>query len=560
MSDLGQSRFTPGPGTAIVASGAVALVGAGSESPTCVAIESALAAGEGLERVMTALSALGFVELPAFVIAVAMADGVQLLHRGNLAAYVEDGNHDTKHFVAPRVTTWREEFIADAVSVRASIEDSESSGTHWVSAGVVPACSIEWSVPAEVIEQVSARDWEMARAVVPAKRPADAKSSQAPTPKSVLEDGPAIGASFDPPSPTIDTSPFLDSAPRPPEVEEDPPRVPAAPSVFGAVVVTSAAAEIEHGEPPVEPLPETPLQDAEAQPGHAAPVSPDPMESVGSAPAAHDVDFGNFLHHTVFRNAEDAAIRPTADDELDVPAPPEPKVVGSSSGETLAPEWTRHSANPPVADPSGGESGSNSSIISSIPLPGGPASAPAIEGDHDGHTVARPRRREGVPQGQRVQPGIAAHGQPMVSAVACALGHFSPPHAHQCRICEQAIVDRTQISIPRPALAVLRFSTNVVATVAGPLLIGRNPPGGQVIDNEVATILAIDNPELSRFHAAIYVSEWYVYIADQRSVNGTVIKVPGKDPQTLRPNERVQISQGTVVELGGAVDFRFDVA
>lgn len=562
MSDLRQSRFTPGPGTAIVTSGAVALVGARSDSPTCIAIESALAAGEGLERVMTALSALGFVELPAFVIAVAMADGVQLLHRGNLAAYVEDGSHDTKHFVAPRVTTWREEFIADAVSVRASIEDSESSGTHWVSAGVVPAGSIEWSVPAEVIEQVPASDWAMPRAAVPPERLVDTKSPQAATPKTVPEDGLAIGASFDPPSPTMDTSLFLYAASGAPEVEAESSRTPAAPSVFGAVVVTSTAAEIEHGEPSAEPFPETPVPDDEAQPGPAAPVPPDSMDSVGSAPAAHDVDFGNFLHHTVFRNAEDAAIRPILDDEVEASAPPEPNVAGTRAGETLAPEWTRHSANPLVADPPGVESGNDSPIISSIPQPGRPGSAPssAAHGDHDGHTVARPRRREGVAQGQRVQPGIAAHGQPMVSAVACSLGHFSPPHAHQCRICEQAIVDRTQISIPRPALAVLRFSTNVVATVAGPLLIGRNPPGGQVIDNEVANILAIDNPELSRFHAAIYVSEWYVYIADQRSVNGTVIKVPGKDPQTLRPNERVQISQGTVVELGGAVDFRFDVA
>ena len=559
MSDLRQSRFTPGPGTAIVTRDAVALVGARSDSPTCVAIETALAGGGGLERVMTALSALGFVELPGFAVAVAVADGVQLLHRGNLTAQLRDSNDEVHHFVAPRVTGWREEFIADAVSVRASIEDFDATGIYWVSAGVVPARSIEWSVPADVIGQESAKNWATPRPEVAPEGLIDTKSPQAPTPQTVPEDGLAVGASFDPPSPA-DSSLLLDAVSRASEAKAEPLREPVAPSVFGALVVAPSAAEIDGGELPAEPFPGTHLP--EAQPGSAAPVSLDPIESVGSAPmAVDDVDFGNFLHHTVFRSAEDAAIRPTADDEVVASAPPVPNLAGSSSGETLAPEWTRHSVNPPVADPAGGESGNDSLIISSIPQPGRPvsASSSATDGDHDGHTVARPRRREGVAQGQRVQPS-ATHGRPMVSAVACSLGHFSPPHAHQCRICAQAIVDRAQILTPRPALAMFRFSTNAVATVTGPLLIGRNPPSGQIIDNEVATILAIDNAELSRFHAAIYVTEWYVYIADQGSVNGTVVKVPGKDPQTLRPNERVQISQGTVVELGGAVDFRFDVA
>ena len=142
-----------------------------------------------------------------------------------------------------------------------------------------------------------------------------------------------------------------------------------------------------------------------------------------------------------------------------------------------------------------------------------------------------------------------------MQSVRCADRHPNPPSAHACRVCGQPIRDRTAITIPRPRLGTLRFSTGLDVALNGPVLIGRHPPSGQLVDGEVADAVAIDDSELSRFHVAVHVTEWFVQVADQGSTNGTIVKVQGKAPLTLRPFERVQIAPETTIDLGGAITF-----
>ena len=305
------------------------------------------------------------------------------------------------------------------------------------------------------------------------------------------------------------------------------------------------------------PVPARSSADVLAQPLLADEPDPlrDPLPEAVAVPSeADDLDFSNLVSHTVFRHVEDAAIRiseheePPSTNPIGQPGPTSGRSPTDAGNVTIMPEWTKPPAVPGAPN-----------IISGIPQPGfSPVPGTGDgDGDHDGRTVARSRKKPSLPQ-------AAASGghdlQPMIQAVRCIGGHFNAPNAHQCRICSQAIIDRTQISTQRPALGVLRFSTNETVSVAGPILIGRNPPNGLAVDGETAAVVAIENGELSRFHAAIHLTEWFVHVADQASMNGTMVTAPGKPRQTLRPYEKVQISPGTVVELGGAVSFRFDAS
>lgn len=171
--------------------------------------------------------------------------------------------------------------------------------------------------------------------------------------------------------------------------------------------------------------------------------------------------------------------------------------------------------------------------------------------DHDGYTLARPSGQKAV---MPSVPGDSTNAQ-LLQVVVCPSGHSNPPTAHACRVCSQPIRDRMMSLVPRPSLGTLEFSTGASASLIGPLLIGRNPPTGQLVDGEPAQVVAIENSELSRFHVAVHVTEWFVHVVDQRSTNETIIRVPGKPHVTLRPYERFQIAPGTVVDLGGAVTF-----
>ena len=128
----------------------------------------------------------------------------------------------------------------------------------------------------------------------------------------------------------------------------------------------------------------------------------------------------------------------------------------------------------------------------------------------------------------------------------------------RCRQCDSEIVERVAMTIQRPPLGLLRFSTNQVLDVDGPITIGRTPPSDPIGGSQ-PEVVAIDNSELSRFHALVTVDDWFVYVADQGSTNGMSVTSPGREPVTCRAHERMQLLPGSVVNLGGVVTFRFDV-
>ena len=214
--------------------------------------------------------------------------------------------------------------------------------------------------------------------------------------------------------------------------------------------------------------------------------------------------------------------------------------------------------------------------VVALPPAGGTDTAPPIgplapdaEGlhssDHDGHTAVRPR----IPGTARSAPesarptrqtsAVSAKG-PVVLAGCCPSGHPNPTTHTHCRECQQPILDRTHMLVPRPSLGVLRLSTNHTVQLTGPLVIGRQPSIAAPVEGEMPLAVKVDHSELSRSHATVAIVDWVAYIVDNGSMNGTRVVVPGQAPERLRNGERMRMSPGTVVDLGGVVTFRYDPA
>lgn len=148
-----------------------------------------------------------------------------------------------------------------------------------------------------------------------------------------------------------------------------------------------------------------------------------------------------------------------------------------------------------------------------------------------------------------------------VTAVHCPSAHSNPPHAENCRICNQPITDRSITVIPRPLLGVLRFSDGRIAPVDGPLLLGRRPSGDYMVNGQLATAITIDDPDrsLSRNHVELRVSDWQVHIVDRDSTNGTFLTIPGRAPFRLRAGESYPTPLNSEVRLSDTVSFTFEL-
>lgn len=500
MTDRHRTRFAPGPATVVVADAAVALVAGEPTSVAVAAITAGLAAGTRLDVLLTELSSLGFGTLPSFAIVTVDDAGIHIIHRGTVEVRTLDGDGTATVFHRPMVSTWREESVDAADIVEIELRDLDVLTVDlpfWLDGnGVVPGARLSWPVTLSSVAEVSP-----------------------------IGPAPTVGPAPDPdPDPALD--PALDPEPEPALDPEPEPEL--------------------HSEPEPDPEPAT-AAEPETEPTPEPEAVPDatPFPAPAALGEADDLDFANFMDHTQFRRAEDAAVRPVESDAMSHPPSEQPAL--------MPPPTIYMSLDTIMADSTLGPTGMP--MIDGVP--GAVASASvANDADHDGHTVARPRRRPAV-SAPVAGSDNGATGV-MVQAVFCPQNHPNRSNASACRVCGATVSDRMTRSTPRPSLGTLRFSTNQTASLDGPLLIGRNPPSGQLVDGEKASIIEIDNSELSRLHAAIHVVEWHVHVADQGSTNGTVVTVPGRPPQTLRPFEKVQISPGTTVDLGGAVTFTFD--
>ena len=164
-------------------------------------------------------------------------------------------------------------------------------------------------------------------------------------------------------------------------------------------------------------------------------------------------------------------------------------------------------------------------------------------------------------QRPRAQPGGEAGPHRAHLAVQCPTGHLNPPHAMACRSCGRPITAEP-IRVDSIELGQFRFSTGAVVPVVGPLLIGRSPKVTSESTNSFPELVSVPSPgqDISRTHVEIRVEGWQVLVVDRGSTNGTVITIPGRQPQRLRAGEPFPLPVGGVVSLADEVEFAFEVS
>jgi hypothetical protein len=61
-------------------------------------------------------------------------------------------------------------------------------------------------------------------------------------------------------------------------------------------------------------------------------------------------------------------------------------------------------------------------------------------------------------------------------------------------------------------------------------------------------------------HLRVTLDGWHVLVTDLNSTNGTLVTLPGHEPQQLRPGEPMLIQPGAVVTLADGIDFRYEIS
>lgn len=292
----------------------------------------------------------------------------------------------------------------------------------------------------------------------------------------------------------------------------------------------------------------------------------------GSGPAETGSGYDYLFGHTVHRSVPDAAVHAIdaeGDDVIEAPVAP------AAGAPRPAPETTMtrdaelgpppQSVRPPTSGPI--VRARSTGMIDSVPWaeqsgPREPAvaeseSAPDDSGDDPavGLTVSRAKLKEIA-----AQADAAKDAGPSVHAVRCPAGHPNPAHAESCRVCGEAIADQAPITVPRPVLGVLRFSTGDVITLDRGVLIGRSPSKARTQGKDRPHIVKLPSPDhdISRDHLEIRLDDWHVLLTDLNSTNGTMVTRAGREPERLRPDQATPIEPGSVVTLAEVVTFIFE--
>ncbi len=79
-------------------------------------------------------------------------------------------------------------------------------------------------------------------------------------------------------------------------------------------------------------------------------------------------------------------------------------------------------------------------------------------------------------------------------------------------------------------------------------------------DGQVPELIQLESPDkdISRTHLEVRVEGWQVFAVDQNSANGTVVFLPGRSEQRLRPDEPFLLTVGARVRLADEVEFTME--
>ena len=304
-------------------------------------------------------------------------------------------------------------------------------------------------------------------------------------------------------------------------------------------------------------------------PGSAAPVPSNGAgrEDVDAGPGG-DTPYDFLFGATEARTVEDAAVRPAAEDDAALPfpspvpaaqeAPPWPPppltitAVGAGPDDPVAPAGLIDSVPwASDADPL------RQAVTRAVPRPPLVAAGPAAASDaDDGSTVMRGDLLKLVSR-----PVAPDRIGPTVHALLCPNSHVNPPSNSICRACGTPLPPQDPVTVPRPVLGALRLSTGDAITLDRGVVMGRSPRiefDGEERPHIVK--LPSGDGEISRTHLQVILDGWRVLVEDLHSTNGTLIVLPGRDPEQLRPGQPMPIQPGTLVILAVGIEFRYEVA
>ena len=329
------------------------------------------------------------------------------------------------------------------------------------------------------------------------------------------------------------------------------------------------------------------------------PGGPGPADLRAGDNAEHDFPWGGPAQTVV-----DAPVRPAGEGDLIPPGPfspggaPGPGGYPGASAQSPAQYQPAHSQGaPPTAAqpwpplPDGAWSGGprpGAPMTGPVPPPPMPARAPGPPGGRMPPNGMSPGPAGGLIDAppwlsapsesgpgesgstvKRVEPSeVVARTAPpdrigpIVPALLCPSGHVNPPSGAVCRRCG-APLPHDPVPVPRPVLGVLRLSLGDVIMLDRGVLMGRNPradfAGTEGEERPHVVKLPSAGGDISRTHLRVSLDGWHVLVTDLNSTNGTLVTLPGRDPQQLRPGEPVPIQPGTVVALADGIDFRYEV-
>lgn len=532
-------RFVPGPAVALVGPRVVGLVADDPRSALVKRLFAAVLAGADLDEVIEQLAGAGVSTLPSFGLVSIESPRVRVIVRGEVAAAIEPPDTGPVATIsAGDVRTWVEHVEKAAGSVQLYLHDDLSDlGAFEVATGLVPACRIGLGPTDRGTLDPYPSASSLLSSAVPVAAPA------IPPP---FEPGQADRSIAQPSVVEPDVADISDPAAGGAEGESPVSEVdegdPADDDASEHDASPDGAAERPSTEQPVQaPSDEKPAADGR-QRRESVDTLIGPFDETGDSSHPPDAqsegveasDYDHLFGATQFRTVEDAAVRPEDEsvaerDESDAPGAPGAPLISSIPA-------------PPAAPPR--------------PHPG--------DSDHDGRTMTLAELR--AAQGSIPSPPVSADvrdapsGAPMVHAIRCPVGHLNPTHSSDCRICGAALSDQDHVTVPRPVLGVLRFVDGRQVELTRPLLVGRAPRAEGSMAGDLPQLVTVASPlkEVSGTHLEVRLEGWQVLVVDRQSTNGTVITLPGRDPQRLRPGEPFPITIGTAVNLAEESEFTFE--
>ena len=165
-------------------------------------------------------------------------------------------------------------------------------------------------------------------------------------------------------------------------------------------------------------------------------------------------------------------------------------------------------------------------------------------------------------------PQESALGQPetgepwregTVLASRCEVGHWTPAHAPDCRICGTTVPPQSPHAIARPSLGFLHLESGDSVEVDRGVVLGRAPRGADGTHAPPRLVeLRRFGGDISRMHAEVVLDGWNVLVRDLGSSNGTVHVSSSHGTRTrLLAHELHPLVLGDTVELAGVTAIRF---